>query len=244
VRAPSRRARRSCSALRRARRAGWCCAASGCATTPASWLPSASSSSTRPCSLRGPCCSTKSSSSSRSRHSCRRCAARAVQKERGLHRWLQEERSEQRKEWWCAHSPSLPACRHPACCPPLQDYGLTKSYIFAAAMFLAPILGTLAAGQSNRLSIGTQVMVRAELTASIYRKALRLRWAGRAGRRGGGGGGAALARACSDVGGVTRARQLLAFIGWWACGVMVASGSSWVVVWRGASGGGLPCSVG
>lgn len=42
-------------------------------------------------------------------------------------------------------------------------------------MFLAPILGTLAAGQSNRLSIGTQVMVRAELTASIYRKALRLR---------------------------------------------------------------------
>ena len=51
-------------------------------------------------------------------------------------------------------------------------------------MFLAPLLGTLAAGQSNRLSIGTQIMVRAELTASIYRKALRLRWV--SGRRVGG----------------------------------------------------------
>ena len=59
----------------------------------------------------------------------------------------------------------------------MQDSGLTKSFIFAGCMFLAPILGTLAAGQANRLSIGTQIMVRAELTASIYRKALRLRWA-------------------------------------------------------------------
>lgn len=42
-------------------------------------------------------------------------------------------------------------------------------------MFCAPVLGTLCAGQSNRLSIGTQIMVRSELTASIYRKALRLR---------------------------------------------------------------------
>lgn len=54
------------------------------------------------------------------------------------------------------------------------DTDLHKAYIFAAMMFLAPILGTLAAGQSNRLSIGTQIMVRAELTASIYRKALSL----------------------------------------------------------------------
>ena len=42
-------------------------------------------------------------------------------------------------------------------------------------MFVAPVVGTLSAGQSNRLSIGTQIMVRSELTASIYRKALRLR---------------------------------------------------------------------
>jgi len=69
----------------------------------------------------------------------------------------------------------------------LQDYGLKKSFIFASMMFVAPVLGTLAAGQANRLSIGTQIMVRAELTASIYRKALRLRsvgglgWVGRPG---------------------------------------------------------------
>lgn len=60
--------------------------------------------------------------------------------------------------------------------PWLQDAGLTKAYIFAAMMFVAPVVGTLCAGQSNRLSIGTQIMVRSELTASIYRKALRLRW--------------------------------------------------------------------
>ena len=47
--------------------------------------------------------------------------------------------------------------------------------IYATVMFLAPLVGALAAGQSNRLSIGTQVMVRAQLTAAIYRKALRLR---------------------------------------------------------------------
>ncbi|KAL4852933.1 Multidrug resistance-associated protein 1 [Chlorella vulgaris] len=59
--------------------------------------------------------------------------------------------------------------------PPSQTTsGLNKAYIFAAAMFVAPLVGTLSAGQSNRLSIGTQIMVRAELAASIYRKALRL----------------------------------------------------------------------
>lgn len=55
---------------------------------------------------------------------------------------------------------------------------LYKGYIFAAVMLVAPILGSLAATMSNRLSIGTQIMLRAELTAAIYRKALRLstRW--------------------------------------------------------------------
>lgn len=62
--------------------------------------------------------------------------------------------------------------------PLRQDAGLNKAYVFAAMMFVAPVVGTLCAGQSNRLSIGTQIMVRSELTASIYRKALRLRWAG------------------------------------------------------------------
>jgi ATP-binding cassette, subfamily C (CFTR/MRP), member 1 len=50
----------------------------------------------------------------------------------------------------------------------------TRAYLFAMGMLLAPLVGTLAAGQANRLSIGTQVMIRAELTASIYRKALSL----------------------------------------------------------------------
>ncbi|PSC67462.1 hypothetical protein C2E20_8853 [Micractinium conductrix] len=54
------------------------------------------------------------------------------------------------------------------------DSDLNKCYVFAAMMFVAPVVGTLAAGQANRLSVGTQIMVRAELTASIYRKALRL----------------------------------------------------------------------
>lgn len=64
--------------------------------------------------------------------------------------------------------------------PQEQDDVVYKGYIFAAVMLVAPILGTLAAGQSNRLSVGTQIMMRAELTAAIYRKALRLstRWVG------------------------------------------------------------------
>ena len=71
--------------------------------------------------------------------------------------------------------------------PLLQEPVLYKGYIFAVVMLMAPILGSLAAVMANRLSIGTQVMLRAELTAAIYRKALRLssRW----GKRGEGGGG-------------------------------------------------------
>lgn len=51
--------------------------------------------------------------------------------------------------------PFLPPTCHPPF--PCQDYGLTKSYIFAAMMFVGPVLGTVAAGQANRLSVGTQV---------------------------------------------------------------------------------------
>lgn len=68
------------------------------------------------------------------------------------------------------------ACSHPSC--PSQASGgktepanIQQAYIFAACMFIAPMLGSVCYVQSNRLSIGTQVLVRAELTAGIYRKA-------------------------------------------------------------------------
>jgi hypothetical protein len=46
--------------------------------------------------------------------------------------------------------------------------------MYAMVMLLAPLIGSVLAGQGNRLSIGTQLMIRAQLTASIYRKALHL----------------------------------------------------------------------
>lgn len=52
---------------------------------------------------------------------------------------------------------------------------ITKAYLFAMGMFLAPVVGTLGASQANRVAIGTQIMIRSELIASIYRKALSLR---------------------------------------------------------------------
>ena len=51
---------------------------------------------------------------------------------------------------------------------------VTKAFLFAMGMFLAPVVGSLGAAQANRVAIGTQIMIRAELNASIYRKALRL----------------------------------------------------------------------
>lgn len=51
---------------------------------------------------------------------------------------------------------------------------ITKAYLFAMGMFLAPVVGTLGASQANRVAIGTQIMIRSELIASIYRKALSL----------------------------------------------------------------------
>lgn len=56
----------------------------------------------------------------------------------------------------------------------LPYYQLVQAWLFAMGMFLAPAVGTLAVSQSNRMFIGTQVMVRAELTAAIYRKAMRM----------------------------------------------------------------------
>lgn len=42
------------------------------------------------------------------------------------------------------------------------------------AMFLIPAFGTLLNSMSNRISIGTQVLLRAELNAAMYEKAMRL----------------------------------------------------------------------
>jgi hypothetical protein len=62
--------------------------------------------------------------------------------------------------------------------PPFQSIGLRNAFIYASMMLLAPLLGTLGAGMANRMSIGTQIMIRSELIAMIYRKALNLstRW--------------------------------------------------------------------
>lgn len=58
--------------------------------------------------------------------------------------------------------------------PPPSTSDLNEAYIYAAVMFIAPVIGTMAATMANRLSIGTSIMIRGEMTASIYRKALRL----------------------------------------------------------------------
>ena len=42
---------------------------------------------------------------------------------------------------------------------------ITKAYLFAMGMFLAPVVGTLGASQANRVAIGTQIMIRTELIA-------------------------------------------------------------------------------
>jgi ATP-binding cassette subfamily C (CFTR/MRP) protein 1 len=57
---------------------------------------------------------------------------------------------------------------------PLPQSEVTKGYLFAMGMFLGPVVGTMGAAQANRVAIGTQIMIRSELIASIYRKALRL----------------------------------------------------------------------
>ena len=56
----------------------------------------------------------------------------------------------------------------------LDQSEITRAFLFAMGMLLAPMVGALGAAQANRVSIGTQVMIRSELTASIYRKALRM----------------------------------------------------------------------
>lgn len=58
--------------------------------------------------------------------------------------------------------------------PPVPQSAVSKAWLYAMGMFLAPVVGTLAAAQANRIAIGTSVMIRSEITATIYRKALSL----------------------------------------------------------------------
>jgi hypothetical protein len=56
--------------------------------------------------------------------------------------------------------------------PAQPDVG--RAYLFAALMFLFPLVGAMALVHSNRLAIQVQIKLRAELTSAVYRKALRL----------------------------------------------------------------------
>lgn len=49
-----------------------------------------------------------------------------------------------------------------------------QAYMFAALMFVFPLVGAIALVHSNRLAIQIQIKLRAELTSAVYRKALRL----------------------------------------------------------------------
>ena len=56
--------------------------------------------------------------------------------------------------------------------PAQPDIG--RAYLFAALMFVFPLVGAMALVHSNRLAIQVQIKLRAELTSAVYRKALRL----------------------------------------------------------------------
>lgn len=49
-----------------------------------------------------------------------------------------------------------------------------QAYLYAALMFVFPLVGAIALVHSNRLAIQIQIKLRAELTSAVYRKALRL----------------------------------------------------------------------
>ena len=56
----------------------------------------------------------------------------------------------------------------------LQPTDINRQYLYAALMFVFPMFGAVAYVHSSRLSIIVQIQLRAELTAAVYRKALRL----------------------------------------------------------------------
>ena len=56
----------------------------------------------------------------------------------------------------------------------LQDLNVSINYLWAALMFVCPMIGAVLYVHSSRLSIIVQIKMRAELTAAVYRKALAL----------------------------------------------------------------------
>ena len=56
----------------------------------------------------------------------------------------------------------------------LQNVNVNINYLWAALMFVFPMIGAVAYVHSSRLSIIVQIKMRAELTAAVYRKALAL----------------------------------------------------------------------
>ncbi|KAL0031798.1 hypothetical protein WJX79_007928 [Trebouxia sp. C0005] len=56
----------------------------------------------------------------------------------------------------------------------LADVNVNINYLWAALMFVFPMIGAVAYVHSSRLSIIVQIKMRAELTAAVYRKALAL----------------------------------------------------------------------
>ena len=56
----------------------------------------------------------------------------------------------------------------------VQDVDVNINYLWAALMFVFPMIGAVAYVHSSRLSIIVQIKMRAELTAAVYRKALAL----------------------------------------------------------------------
>lgn len=61
---------------------------------------------------------------------------------------------------------------HGLCC--LQEVDVSINYLWAALMFICPMIGAVLYVHSSRLSIIVQIKMRAELTAAVYRKALAL----------------------------------------------------------------------
>ncbi|KAK9823870.1 hypothetical protein WJX72_006059 [[Myrmecia] bisecta] len=57
---------------------------------------------------------------------------------------------------------------------PGQSAGLGKAYAFACLMFVFPLAGAFLYVHSSRIAIRVQILLRAQLTAAVYRKSLRL----------------------------------------------------------------------
>lgn len=66
----------------------------------------------------------------------------------------------------------LPFLAH--CLRYLQELNVSINYLWAALMFVCPMIGAVLYVHSSRLSIIVQIKMRAELTAAVYRKALAL----------------------------------------------------------------------